>query len=78
MPIHNLSKNICPVKDACRISVDHDVANNPYRIKIDDNDDTIVSSEVSTSLFNGQKVLTPRHVAEDPNPQLLCSISKFA
>ena len=55
MSNHKLSKNICPVKDPCRSSVDHDVANSPYRIKIYYNDDTTVSSEASASFVQGSK-----------------------
>jgi hypothetical protein len=78
MPNHKLSKNICPVKDPCRTSVDHDVANSPYLIKIYDNDDITVSSEASASFFKGQKALTQRHIAEEPNSPLLRSMSKSA
>jgi len=55
MPNHKLSKNIFPVKDPYRSSVDHDVANSPHCIKIFDNYDTTVSYEAFASFVQGSK-----------------------
>jgi hypothetical protein len=78
MPNHKLSKNICPVKDPCRSSVDHDVATFLTVLKYTKMMILLSLLKLPLLLFKGQKVPTPRHIAEEPNSQLFRSISKFA